>query len=133
MNCPNCNNELSENVVHGIALDECIACGSFWFDAGELEDYLTARLKDKKEKLSLLSNFEAVGNGYDELCPKCTKTKLVYGKVGQLALSKCGKCNGFFIEKSQITAGRSSSCEPLAEALLIQLVGETVLNLLDGL
>ncbi|MGE5894880.1 MAG: zf-TFIIB domain-containing protein [bacterium] len=133
MDCPNCKNELTESVVHGITIDECIPCGTFWFDAGELENYLSAKLKTGKDQISLLSRFAPLDCDLEEFCPKCKQEKLICGKVGKLSLSRCGKCNGFFIDKNQIQAGRGSACEPLAEALLIELVGQSVLSLLDSL
>jgi uncharacterized protein len=36
MNCPRCNNELTEVTKHGIAIDNCTSCGGIWLDKGEL-------------------------------------------------------------------------------------------------
>jgi len=124
---------MTETMVHGIALDECIACGAFWFDAGELENYLSEKINDNKDQISLISRFIPIDNDYEEFCPKCEHKKLIYGKIGQLSLSRCEECNGFFIQKEQIQSGRGTACEPLVEALLMQLVLEAGLSFLDGL
>lgn len=124
---------MKESVVHGITLDECISCGAFWFDAGELENYLSARLDNKKEDILLTRFVPTDMDSLYELCPKCEKERLGQGKIGELSLSRCRRCNGFFVGKNQISAGRNSTCRPLVEELLIQLVGEAVLSFLDGL
>ena len=132
MICPICNNELTESNIHGIVIDECITCNAIWFDAGELETYLSERIKDNGKDISIISRFDAIASDLDGSCPKCETEKMRYGKVGNLSLSKCEKCNGILMEKNQLQSGRGSACDPLIESLLIQALGETVLNLLDG-
>lgn len=131
MLCPTCNSELFLSVINGINVDECIACCAYWFDAGEIEKYITAKFPEKKDVPSLSSRFEPSECSYEEFCPKCKEQKLTCGRVGQLLLSKCEKCSGLLITKDQLEDSGSSACNPLAEQLLVELIDGAIFTILD--
>jgi len=125
---------MTEIIGRGIAVDECIACGAFWFDGGEFEDYISEKTikNNDNKKIALLSHLVSIESDIEEYCPKCNE-RLINGKIGKLSLSKCPQCNGVFIEKEHITAGHGHACEPLAQALIIELVGSAIIELIDEL
>ena len=133
MLCPTCNSELFESVNNGINVDECVACGAYWFNAGEIEKHITVKFPDKKDVPSLSSRFEPSECSYEEFCPKCEKQKLACGRVGQLSLSKCERCSGILITKDQLEGRGSSACNPLAELLVVELVDGAIFTILDEL
>jgi rubrerythrin len=42
MHCPKCGMEMKTIELHGIKVDQCPSCGGIYFDAGELEQLLSA-------------------------------------------------------------------------------------------
>lgn len=42
MKCPKCGMDLQTFEFRGITLDRCVSCNGTWFDAGEMEQLLSA-------------------------------------------------------------------------------------------
>jgi Zn-finger nucleic acid-binding protein len=133
MLCPTCNNKLLESIAHGINVDKCVSCGTFWFDAGELDTYISANFPEKTNVPSILTRFESSECSYEEFCPKCQKQKLICGRVGKLSLSKCAKCSGILITKDEIDSLKSSAGHPLAERLIVELIDGVIFTILNKL
>jgi Zn-finger nucleic acid-binding protein len=50
MNCTKCNNEMTQVVKHGLAIDTCSMCGGIWLDKGKLGE-LMAKMTQAESSL----------------------------------------------------------------------------------
>jgi uncharacterized protein len=103
MNCPACENELSEHKVSGIRINVCSGfCGGLWF-------HLIQIRKIERLKLgagSALLDFEVadgvkIYRGAEHPCPQCKTTLLYrhfYSRKLDTEVNQCSKCNGFWID-----------------------------------
>jgi Zn-finger nucleic acid-binding protein len=132
MLCPTCTSELSEAIIKGITVDECTSCGTIWFDAGEMDTYITATFPEKKSP-SIASRFEPLECSYEEFCPTCRSQKLLCGRIGNFSLSKCEKCSGILIKKDQIESLKFSKNDSLAEYFIVDLVCDAMFSILNKL
>ena len=114
MLCPNCNHNLTPLAVEEIELDKCHGCGSIWFDAGELENYMSKR-QIATEKLS--SKFVPYDRQFDEKCPRCLDAKMSFGHMGGQPMSYCLDCDGVLLTKDQLKELKPSNWDTVLNVL----------------
>ena len=103
MNCPACENELSEHKVSGIRVNVCSGfCGGLWFNLSQARKI--ERLKQGAG--SELLHFEIADGvktyrGAEHPCPHC-KTTLLYrhffNQNFDTEVNQCSKCSGFWVD-----------------------------------
>ena len=103
MECPACENELTEHKVSGIKLDICRgSCGGIWIQHSQIKKI--ARLKlgagstllsiDKADGLKIYRNAE-------HPCPNCKTTLLFrhfFSRKYDTEVNQCSKCAGFWVD-----------------------------------
>jgi len=98
--CKDCGDLMSQKDVKGVEIDECLKCGDVWFDAGEIEKYLSKTGKDvglvAKLKNKKTDDLEA------EVCISCNiKTFYNFGSDNSF-FGFCKNCDGFYLNHSFI-------------------------------
>ncbi len=120
MNCPKCVGKLQKTVVtsftapekpelggrpekEGLEVDRCFSCGGIWFDHGELERYLKARLA--------ILDSPVVGGQLDQHldekeahCPRCNRPmhKAPAPRSQDVGMDVCGGCGGVWLDSTEI-------------------------------
>ena len=103
MECPACENELTEYKVSGIKVDICRgSCGGIWIQHSQIKKI--ARLKlgagstllsiDKADGLKIYRNTE-------HPCPNCKTTLLFrhfFSRKYDTEVNQCAKCAGFWVD-----------------------------------
>ena len=130
MNCPACENELSEHKVSGIRVNVCSGfCGGLWFNLSQARKI--ERLKQGAG--SELLHFEIADGvktyrGAEHPCPHC-KTTLLYrhffSQNFDTEINQCSKCSGFWVDVgglSKIMQSRSEKKE------LIEIYYTAIMN-----
>jgi len=122
MNCPACENELSEHKVSGIRVNVCSGfCGGIWINLTQVRKI--ERLK--KGVGSGLLNFEIADGvktyrGAEHPCPHC-KTTLLYRHFFSCnfdtEVNQCSKCSGFWIDMGGLSKIMKSNSEEKNELI----------------
>jgi hypothetical protein len=103
VNCPVCKNAMITLELAEVEIDHCIECGGIWLDAGELEMLLGEAERSKQ----LLHSFKIDPNCTEKprKCPICDKKmqKIIVGKAPALLIDKCGKGDGLWFDKSELS------------------------------
>ena len=94
--CPACGEPMKHLQRAGEHLDECVACGGGWFDAGELRAYAHAKVVGNLKEGLLRRYFQGFG-GEVQVCPACGAAGLHTGETEGHAISGCEACGGFFL------------------------------------
>ncbi|MEJ2648278.1 MAG: zf-TFIIB domain-containing protein [Sedimentisphaerales bacterium] len=107
MNCPACNNELSEMIVSGITVDVCKGgCGGIWFDNYELEKFSEARDSSGEELLNVEKNPGIVVDYIKKrICPKCNGIVMMrhfWSVKRQVEVDECPSCGGFWLDAGEL-------------------------------
>ena len=102
MQCLNCRHEMAEKLQQTrrgpVYYDLCEACGSIWFDAGEM-DAMVLPLYRSVEASSLERP-----NGVSEPlrnCPRCDNhwmRKVYFLALSDILLDHCDGCRGFWLD-----------------------------------
>jgi len=109
MQCPKCENAISEGTVHGEPVDKCKKCGGIWISTGELRAFFerilegAPTLRGRKvdpSKAPPVSEFYRQGRD----CPACGQqmTKTYYAYDSGIPIEHCEPCGGTWIDKPQI-------------------------------
>lgn len=97
MNCPKCKNKLKHGKANENAaeIDYCARCKGIWFDKGELEQIVSAAIKD----IGVTS--QAQKNNI--LCPKCYRPlyKFTYPQT-LVQIDMCKKCKGLWLDAGEL-------------------------------
>lgn len=104
MQCPGCDNTLTEKSIEDVKVDECQQCKSIWFEDGKLRD-----AKDITEPDTNWMDFEIWQ--HEELfkseprnlaCPKCSQNMVAvdYDNTG-VVINYCPQCRGTWLEKGE--------------------------------
>lgn len=120
MDCPKCVGKLQKTEVevspifdekkpakggpsYQLELDKCFSCGGVWFDAGELNRYLS-------DQLTVMDSPE-LGGGLDQeldkktgICPRCQSPmqKTPAPKLPDMTVDVCRKCQGVWLDSTEI-------------------------------
>ncbi len=120
MDCPKCVGKLQKTTVtsftapehpevggragkQGLEVDRCFSCGGIWFDHGELERYLKARLT--------ILDSPAVGGELDQHldakeahCPRCSHAmrKAPAPRSQDVTMDMCGGCGGVWLDSTEV-------------------------------
>lgn len=118
LRCPECNASLVEELQLGIHIDRCSKCHGIWFDSGELDSY--------RQRISGLAAAPKIPFITDvdqpkSACPRCQKSELVVGDLGEHALRKCGSCYGVFVPSSTIDQFRPNSARQIAGEIALEV------------
>lgn len=102
MNCPSCNEPMIVLELDKVEIDNCLACGGIWLDAGELE----LLLDSAEEKDTILNSFEEDLEAKEEKrkCPICLKKmeKVRSGIEEKILLDKCRENHGLWFDKGEL-------------------------------
>ena len=105
MNCPKCNNKLTQTKINGAQVNYCDNCGGIWFDKDELKlvrderdknlSWLDFDLWNDKDKLSV--------SGKSINCPRDGKPlfKIKCGNTGVM-IDICLECRGVWLDKNEL-------------------------------
>jgi len=106
MECLNCNQEMTNNLVltrdDRISYDVCEACGSLWLDAGEL-DKMAFQVAGSIEYCSDEEVRDA-GSPSRE-CPRCEGVglhKVRFIGSSDIILDRCPSCGGFWLDGGEL-------------------------------
>ena len=131
MNCPACENDLSEHKVSGIRVNVCSGfCGGLWFNITQARkvEFL------KQGAGSGLLYFEIADGvktyrGAEHPCPHC-KTTLLYrhffSRDFDTEVNQCSKCSGFWIDVGGLSKIMKSNSEEKKE--LIEVYFKAIKN-----
>lgn len=103
MQCPVCPVLLVRLQVGAIELDECPRCLGMWFDKGEMQAFLGARLATKSlsQRFVPPGESELVGAGG---CPRCTVSTLSPRTEHGHTVSGCARCGGAWLTAPLVSA-----------------------------
>lgn len=109
--CPFCGGEfrpspfrfdLTDKMVY---LDQCAGCEGFWFDMGELGQILDFAYQEAVAAGHLSEDLETTFStkSVTLACPRCTiETEFKTGEILGIAVSKCGKCSGIWLDHGEV-------------------------------
>lgn len=111
MNCPACENQLSEMEAGGIKVDVCRACGGIWFDNFELMK-VDEPHESAGEALLDIAGGESVEVDHDRArsCPRCDDMSLrrhFFSPLKQVEVDECPGCGGIWLDVGELAALRS--------------------------
>ncbi|MBD3222577.1 hypothetical protein GF314_15185 [bacterium] len=111
MNCPACNNPMSEHTVNGVTIDVCRdGCGGLWFDNFELD-----KVDEQFESVdSMLLDGPAdpapvMDTGARRSCPRCEGMVMMRHHVSvrrEIEIDECPGCAGTFLDHGELEAIR---------------------------
>lgn len=102
---------------HDVTVDRCEQCGSLWFDAQELDQWLSAAYP--ADALSRESRIPRRGLG-GHRCPRCPEWLESAGWTG-LVLDRCRGCRGLFVEAREIVRMQEEELPHEVESLEARL------------
>ncbi len=118
--CPACAQTMQAERHDNIEIDRC-ACGSLWFDAGELATWRAARLAPLRAV--------AATPAPAMRCPRCATQTLREHTVDGVPVRNCGNCRGVFVPGASV-----AKLEPRYSSTSgFGLVGEAILQILTWL
>lgn len=104
MQCPKCQGNMILRARGHHPVDECLGCGSIWFDQGELEQATSAASSDTAwMEVNLWKDarqFELMATALH--CPRCNApmAAVQYGST-QVIVDVCARCKGVFLDKGE--------------------------------
>lgn len=107
--CPNCNRELTPQLVELIGLDVCDQCAGVFFDDGELKKLSDAfpGALSQTDALFRSQTPEMVEKSTGpKLCPNChvAMENYRYLYTSPIVLDSCDKCFGIWVEDGELRA-----------------------------
>ncbi len=110
MNCPVCNNTLTQVTIGNIELDVCKdGCGGIWFDRFELQkmdephEFTTEQLLDVLGEDS--QNKPDIDTSKRLHCPKCQDVIMMrhfHSVKREVEIDQCPKCNGYWLDSGEL-------------------------------
>jgi Zn-finger nucleic acid-binding protein len=141
--CPDCDFPMAFVNVKGTVVDHCVKCGGIWFDPGEISKYVDGQSFDTDGSRLDDSAIPDQSGVHLQDCPRCGNHKLGLGLFKGLSFSRCSSCDGFFLNREQISAvvkehtRGAGLMEGAGEGLPLltgfNLVLEAIFGLLDGM
>ena len=122
MECPACENELTEHKVSGIKLDICRgSCGGIWIQHSQIKKIARLKLGAGSTLLSIdKADGVKIYRGAEHPCPQC-KTTLLYrhffSREFDTEVNQCAKCSGFWIDVGGLVKIMNSPQEQRKELL----------------
>lgn len=98
MHCPNCNNRLTPETLHGETVKRCPRCDGIWLDRGELR----AVVEGASPSASKPHDSDA-GDAV-LTCPKCDREMNLfnYAYDSGVFVNKCASCGGILLGPGQL-------------------------------
>jgi len=102
MNCPKCHGTLKPVQADATEIDQCDACGGFWFDQAELKFVLTGGLAKVIDPGADL--FTAARDSFRGSCPRCD---VIMEQVESIAVEgltydQCPACSGVWLDRGEL-------------------------------
>jgi len=110
MNCPSCKTDpLTEVKIQKVHVDQCVGCGGFWFDKGEIGSYLHFS-RDTPDCAGLMAKAREV----DKECPHCAVRlkERPYVADSDLMIDFCPDCEGVWLDSGEIVALKGLAHDP---------------------
>ncbi|MDP7033341.1 MAG: zf-TFIIB domain-containing protein [Planctomycetota bacterium] len=112
MNCPHCQNTLTQEDYEGVEIDRCTACEGIYLDDGELKHINDAREKTfSPEEISAVDGIQKQVQAHSEeavgsiQCPKCTDSQMnrqnYAGQTG-IVIDRCPNCKGLWLDAGEV-------------------------------
>lgn len=108
MNCPTCNEQLSEVSIEKIQLDVCKdGCGGVWFDRFELQKMDEPHEFTDDNLLEIMSAESPINNGQSKKrnCPKCPDIIMMqhfYSVKKEVEVDHCPNCAGYWLDEGEL-------------------------------
>jgi Zn-finger nucleic acid-binding protein len=118
--CPECNNNLSTELLEDIEIDKCSTCNGIWLDANELQQ-IAKRTPDRSTHTTNSSPSTLATRDIDitidndtikqhtknkkRKCPKCSDNELIsfiFGGDSNIELDRCPKCEGIWFDEGEL-------------------------------
>ena len=107
LGCPRCGATMKQEIVDGLELDLCQACGGTWYDRGELEQHLAATTPtaddgDAPPDREFTREADRMDTRYLK-CPVCTSpmTRKNWGRLSGVIVDICGP-HGLFLDPGEL-------------------------------
>lgn len=115
MNCPACENQLSEREAGGIKVDVCRACGGIWFDNFELMKVDAPHDSAGEELLDIAGDGTVeLDHERDRSCPSCDDMLLLrhfFSPLKRVEVDECPGCGGVWLDVGELAAVRTQSAD----------------------
>jgi Zn-finger nucleic acid-binding protein len=103
MDCPVCRHAMVTLELNEVEIDNCVACGGIWLDAGELETLI----EDAQKATSLLASFQVSKDTREKprRCPICDKKMhkiLVPSSDHPLLIDRCRRNHGLWFDQGEL-------------------------------
>ena len=108
--CPRCTDApLTEIDFVYEKVDVCDGCGGIYFDAGEMRDLnqLVDDFFDVKLSELEIANVPDHERDFKPACPSCL-AEMKPHQIGQVWVDQCPKCEGLWLDQSEVSALRVS-------------------------
>ena len=121
MNCPVCDQRLTETRVGDVALDICQGgCGGIWFDAFELQkvDEHHESAGEQLVKIKRDSKLH-VDSARKRACPRCDGVKLkrhLFNPKSTVTVDHCPNCAGYWLDAGELEKIRLEQKPAMATA-----------------
>ncbi len=108
MNCPACNNTLTQVTIENIQLDVCKGgCGGIWFDRFELQKMDEPHEYTDEHLLDVLSEESQQKTDQSKRlhCPKCQHVIMMrhfHSARREVEVDQCPKCNGYWLDDGEL-------------------------------
>lgn len=113
MKCPGCRYPLIVLEIDDVEIENCLACGGVWLDAGELEQLLSSTGNKDALIASIADNPQSTERKVR--CPICDKRmkKVKYGTKEKIDLDRCPAEHGLWFDHGELLeAIRRGTFEP---------------------
>lgn len=94
--CPRDQHELTPQLVEGVTIDACGACGGTWFDHRELR-----RVSHDKELEQLALRTRRSAEETDATCPRC-QAACHEAWIADIPVDACHQCHGLWLDRGEL-------------------------------
>jgi len=102
MDCPNCEERLSETNSDGLLTFECNYCECRWIGGAVIQKLLTKE-PSSRVSLEIFATIHTQSTPSEtKQCPSCESMHLSICQIQNIELDICSKCNGVFFDKGEI-------------------------------
>jgi Zn-finger nucleic acid-binding protein len=129
MNCPGCNQPMTDQINGEVCFDACSNCGGSFFNGDELRKMTDQALPDAAwMDIEMWKDAEALKLAWSErLCPVCGKpmAQIAYGQTG-LVVDACVEHHGVYLDKGEFEAIVSALQDEIVEKDTPEYLRETL-------